>query len=427
MSDKNINDQNFKDKSAENVDSSYDETYEDDVTYTEDDSEQWSDDVDLEDDSEAASDEAPPQKKKTSNMTIAIILVVAVIVVFGFMILTGNKGETSQPADATQNPVAIDADAEASVNQPNTTDLKNPADQTANIQTPTAASATAPASAEPQQGLMDNPNLVAQTADNSAVVPSVDAPAPVAPVGDQPPAVLSAPADLAAAPSQELVNTISPTVKPVSDFPTVDSIKKPDAAPAPVMTGAGPAEMAAPTTMEQPNKVAELQTQVDAAQEKIATLEKEISEQAAEIEAQKQAVAKAETAVAPVATGSSISQAEVDALKERIIDLESKLAAKAQKRQDSIADAAPEEKNEYVAAEPVVKKAPAVIKAKPVLKQTWSLKSAGAGKAILSDKLTGDLKTVRVGDVVSGLGRIVSISNANSSWIVKGTLGSVSE
>lgn len=421
MSDKNIDDQKF-----ENQSSDYDETYEDDVTYTEDDSDQWSDDADLGDDEDSASEQAPPAKKKTSNLTIAIILVVAVVGVFGFMALKGNKGDAQQPSAENQSAVAIDADEAMTppateADQSNITDLKNQADQdtqgdqTANI-TPPIPAAVAD---EPPQGLMDNPNLMGSNVKDDV------SPADAKPIVGSVPATSGAD-QTSAVPSEEVVNAISPTVKPVSDFPTVDSIKKPDLAPAPVMTGAAGSVDVDSTSVEQSNKAAELKAQIDAAQAEISNLEKKISDQAAELEAQKKAVAKA-TAQASV-TASGVSEAEVAALKEQIADLEEKLAAKAEKPSKVVvAEASSTDESEYVVSKPVVKNKPVAAKPKLALKQSWSLKSAGTGKAILSDKATGDLKTVRVGDVVSGLGRIVSISNINSSWVVKGTLGSVSE
>src|SRR3990167_1338194 len=351
MSDKKIDDKKF-----ENQSSDYDETYEDDVTYTEDDSDQWSDDADLGDDEDSASEQAPPAKKKTSNLTIAIILVVAVVGVFGFMVLKGNSGDVPQPSAENQAAVAIDADAAMTppvtqADQSNITDLKNQADQdnqgdqTANITPPTPAAVAD----EPPQGLMDNPNLMDSNAKADV------SPADAKPIVGSVPATSGAD-QTSAVPSEEVVNAISPTVKPVSDFPTVDSIKKPDSAPVPVMTGATGSVDVDPS-VEQSNKAAELKAQSDAAQAEISHLEKKISDQAAELEAQKQAVAKA-TAQASV-TASGVSEAEVAALKEQIADLEEKLAAKAEKPSKVVvAEASSTDESEYVVSKPVVKNKP---------------------------------------------------------------------
>lgn len=427
MSAKDIDDQSIGNQTSEDMDSSYDEPYEDDVTYTEDD--QWSDE-----DDDSVSDEVPPKKKKTSNLTIAIIVVVAVIGVFGFMMLKGNKGVEPQPVAENQGDVVINADADqanspsdAPINADNSIDQpaqNSQGGQAGDVQTPVQPSS----STEPQQGLMDDPNLL-QDGTNKQVPTEVVSEQTIQqdaqPSGLTPPSDLGTP-PVAAAPSEEVVNAISPTVKPVSDFPTVDSIKKPEAEPAPVMTGAiaSDTDTLAPEINEV-GKSAELSTQVDAAQAKIASLEKQLADQAEELKLQKQAATEA---MGSVSKTSGASELEVAELKGRIADLEEKLAAKEEKISESnfVQSSAPEVE-EVASSKPVDKKVVVENKAKPSVKQVWSLKSAGVGKAILADKVTGDLKTVRVGDIVPGLGRIVSISNSNSFWVVKGTLGSVSE
>lgn len=435
MSAKNIDDQDLDSQSIENADSSYDEPYEDDATYSEDDSDQWSDDVDLSDEGDAEQEQAPP-KKKSSNLMIGVILFVAIIGVFGFMALSGNKNAPQQAAPDAQ--VAIDADADSAdtqdagdTAQPNITDLKNQADQGAQGDQSVAIKAptTPVAPPAPQQGLMENPDLLN---DPQNAQPSVAAPVEPAPLltGNEP---------TSATPSSDVVAAISPTVKPVSDFPTVDSIKKPDAG-TPALTAPAPNAPVVPvapvTTAEpvlpvptgvQDNKSGQLQLQVNDAQTKIASLERQLADKSAELETQKQKAATALAAASNVAP-TSASDAEVDALKAKISDLEEKLAAKPVKivKEREII-AADDSSTEDVVQTAPVKKAP-VIAAKPkVVAKQWSLKSAGTGKAILSDKATGDLKTVRVGDSVAGLGRIVSISGGNSGWTVKGTTGSVSE
>lgn len=55
----------------------------------------------------------------------------------------------------------------------------------------------------------------------------------------------------------------------------------------------------------------------------------------------------------------------------------------------------------------------------------WVMRSAQEGKAVLADKNTGNSIRVEVGEAVSGLGVIQSITLDNGSWIVKGARGSV--
>jgi hypothetical protein len=55
----------------------------------------------------------------------------------------------------------------------------------------------------------------------------------------------------------------------------------------------------------------------------------------------------------------------------------------------------------------------------------WILRSATPGMALLGQADNDDLQRVSVGDSISGLGRITSISEQNGHWVVKGTGGSV--
>ena len=73
------------------------------------------------------------------------------------------------------------------------------------------------------------------------------------------------------------------------------------------------------------------------------------------------------------------------------------------------------------------KKAP--VKKKKIVKKaiTWQLRSALPGKATVSPKGSNDIRSVGVGDTLSGIGRIQSISNASGKWIVTGTTGSISQ
>lgn len=63
-------------------------------------------------------------------------------------------------------------------------------------------------------------------------------------------------------------------------------------------------------------------------------------------------------------------------------------------------------------------------KKSPVLSVEYILKSAMTGEAWVSSKEKPDeLRSLRVGDVVSGLGKIKSIERENGAWVVVGTAG----
>ncbi len=56
----------------------------------------------------------------------------------------------------------------------------------------------------------------------------------------------------------------------------------------------------------------------------------------------------------------------------------------------------------------------------------WILRSAQPGKAVLSFGKSNDLRTIEVGDQISGLGKITFIGLKDGLWVVKGDQGKVS-
>lgn len=65
---------------------------------------------------------------------------------------------------------------------------------------------------------------------------------------------------------------------------------------------------------------------------------------------------------------------------------------------------------------------------KPVVKKVrWTLRSAQPGKATVSPTGSSDIRSISVGETLSGIGRIQSISNASGKWVVTGTTGKVSQ
>lgn len=93
------------------------------------------------------------------------------------------------------------------------------------------------------------------------------------------------------------------------------------------------------------------------------------------------------------------------------------------------------DKPEMLAQNPVVpdKKAetsprkPVVVSKKTTPASSWKLRSAQPGSAILYDSRTGDVKSVEIGDRVAGFGKIKSITKVNGKWVIKGTMGSLSQ
>lgn len=57
----------------------------------------------------------------------------------------------------------------------------------------------------------------------------------------------------------------------------------------------------------------------------------------------------------------------------------------------------------------------------PARNASWVLRSAQPGAAMVVPKAGGDMRTVRVGDNLAGLGRIIAIEQRGSRWVVQGT------
>jgi hypothetical protein len=430
---------------------------------------EWTDDdldSDLEDDQPV---EEKPKKKKNSLLTIIII---AVMILgaggVGLMMMGGDSSapivENSPIADLQtapiieESPVVVQTPPQEGV----------PVDNSAVVQIQ-----------QPVQdgGLMANPEVLSQPAPmaevttpqaapsdtqpvSSEVVNSVTVPAD-APVAALAPVVTQDPAQQAVAqPNVTVAEAIIPDVTPVSDFPSVDAIKKSDAietspstetlnpvvqpnpvdvmavpqgqdqnqvtltdSPAPVQaeTALSPQPLGSPS--DSSAEMAKIQAQLETAMSKIADLESSLRTKDEELKVQLQNIQIKED---------SVSQESSDMVKElndKIADLEAQLAQKSSSKDEVQEFSEPiilEVKTEKVAVSNAVNKPQ--LKVVPVkYKPDWSLKSAKTGSAIIEDKRTGDYKTVRIGDNVSGLGSIKSISKTPSGWVIEASSQNLTE
>lgn len=392
-------------------DDKYDDHIDQDDEYLDDDfSDESSDDGDWSDEEDQTSDE--PVKKKSSKSNL-IIIGVAVIAGLLFMVYKfgGSKSTELPAADPNAPQVAEFSDAPAPDVAPAPVDTPPPTEQAAD-QPLTPMPSDAPPEQQ-QGGLMTgaDPSL-APTA-----TPAPDAaPAPAA--EPQPIEQAAAPVDMmapqpvpeASAPSQP---EIPAPVQPVSDFPSVDLIKKapptsgePTPTPAPVAS-VQPQPIMVDTPSPEPTPAAvvapvtapvaadpELQSKLDDANSKISTYEGEVSD-----------------------------------LKDRVAELESQLARANDRAAQSAQKSSPEPVEAAAPKKVAVKKVVRVddeaqVASAPV---TWVLKGAQSGKALLAKSGQSDVTTVRVGDYVPGLGRILSIEQGNSGWVVVGTASRIQE
>lgn len=232
------------------------------------------------------------------------------------------------------------------------------------------------------------------------------------------------------APSQKPPVVENP-VTPVSDFPTVDAIKKPNSmekkelSPEPVKEAEPPKVVQVPVSSSEvapsPDSVKELKTQLEAALKRIEDLEKKAAQQ---------------PAPAPV----SSSPEEISALKDAMDQLQGKVeslsAEKASwgKAQKEAVASLPASEPKAAALHPeratpsgskAVSFPRKVPESGPKKSVVWDLKGAVPGQAMISLRGERDLKTVCVGDKVSGIGRVVSIENTGRGWVVRGTTGQI--
>ncbi|MGH1403879.1 MAG: hypothetical protein ACRBDL_06515 [Alphaproteobacteria bacterium] len=66
-----------------------------------------------------------------------------------------------------------------------------------------------------------------------------------------------------------------------------------------------------------------------------------------------------------------------------------------------------------------------VVETVKAYKPVWSIRAIQPGRAVIREEKTGEMKSVEIGDTVTGLGRIKSIDKKSGQWVIKGTSGTV--
>lgn len=107
----------------------------------------------------------------------------------------------------------------------------------------------------------------------------------------------------------------------------------------------------------------------------------------------------------------------------KLEDLEKKIGASETAEMISKPQA-PKKVSPSMAVAPKESKPKAVKKAP---KTSWELRAAQPGKAWVSSKGQNDMRTVAVGDTLSGIGRITSVSVVRGKWVVQGKNGQISQ
>lgn len=263
--------------------------------------------------------------------------------------------------------------------------------------------------------------------------PSLEVPPEEAPLAAEPPAET--------APLQLAENTPQPMEVPTDDVPAPLEIAEepepiapePVAAPLPQATQ-DPATPPAPQTAEELSKLnadnqalsernKDLEDRISGANSKI----EELASMLAEMEKK---IAALETAPAPAEKPAPEAPAKKAEESAPAKEPEAAAAASETKGPENIlVPAKPTKRPESV---PEVKKQPA--KAAPKIETgssgetpRWILRSAQNGRAVVSDRSTGDLRSVEVGDTLRGIGQIKSIATVNGRWVVQGSQGTVKQ
>lgn len=359
------------------------------------DTDEWADDVD----SAYEKETDPPHKKKTSLMKWILILVGAVIVIFGGLVLIGSQ-ESSVP-QVDKNNEAVTPSVEV-----NSSSLQN----IQSVQEDERISMTSP---EPpaetiNQGIMGASSDVVNNLDTSVTMKDTSD-------------ILDTETNTVPQPDGK-VNELDSVVdlKPVSDFPTVDQIKKPAEITQSTVEDSG--EDTTPNTVnneqrqvniiqvDTPNDsvLTDMQMRIDQANQKINELQKELQEKASELSQMSARV-------------SDNSGPQVGELEQKIKDLEVKLAETKKVTSSTV-------NPQNTISGPVASVSnhnnshlKAFIPNAPV----WILKSATVGRAILLNKTTNDMRRVEVGENIQGLGRVRSIQKTSQGWAVIGSESSL--
>jgi len=240
---------------------------------------------------------------------------------------------------------------------------------------------------------------------------------------------------------------VIPSLQPVSDFPSVEDIKKSDidqpVEDSPAFVQPTQPEMTlteAPTSelLEQPSSIVDMTPDAEATVTEPFSDPGSVVQAAAPVSATdstgqdlQQAQSRISELEGIVADGERIqaqSSQQIADMKARISSLEAELA-RAQERPVPVSPSASSEQKSRVDAgvKTQVKKGIVDSPSKVIEAPKWVLKSARSGQAVLGRIGNSDLKTISVGERIDGLGTILSIDRGQNGWVVVGTLDRVTE
>ena len=337
----------------------------------------------------------PPRKAMKSGKTVKssgkktplfniILIAAAAIVGLGILFFQFSGGKTPAPTALEQPQITAPADPNdlLALQQTGTVD-PNAA--------PPAAAATDPLTQAPAPsgGILDDPSLLPQVQPAPAptaatteqpAIPTIDTPTPALPAPEM------LPEQVAPAPSAAPLPAPEPTPIPAAITPA-------EPAPAPAAT-----PTPAPAISDTVKPAESTKTEMGMTSIPTADLES-LKANLAALEAKVKSLEEQKTAMvtAPPADSQTNSIAN-------------DIAEKPKKKTTA---------KKKPAAKPKAKK-PAAAKT-----PSWELRGIAGGSAIIAKRGSDEFQTISVGDQISGIGRVTSITNQNGAWVVKGTSGSI--
>lgn len=451
-----VNEQEEYDPSSdENVDDlSYDDSSYDEGMLDEDLSQDESWDGDYEEGdqngAEGADEGAPPPKKKKGGLFNIILILVAILGGGGFAYMkfaakpappvqTAAESPVPQSA-APEAPVAIsDAPVEtAQAPQPVVAEdgplLPEPAtDGTDQLTAPPALSATDESAAPAPGDQVGAPDALVDTQESMAPVEVASAPPMPAPISDVPGEPQAAASgfkpSLPSAKDIMLEKPASGDIPPARAVPAaaVDQVSL-AAVDRGVATGDGLKAV--------DEKLSILLARMDSFEGRIANLEAGLhqmsskvalgaDEEGSDLSGVKDALAALEQKVDGLAAAKPADAPAPVAMKAESVKEEAVFVPAAEEPKEVPPSADGEQ--EDAPPMPVAKKPAVESKVAAIQKsEGWVLRSAQPGSAMVASKATGDMRSVKVGDTLPGLGRVLSIQMENGRWVVKGSTGNLS-
>lgn len=372
---------------------------------------------------------APVKMKKKSSALSSIIIVIAMVIGAGILYMKF-KPDTAPQADlgapASESVVQSDQTLPSPQEAAAIADSAPP--EVANIDpalTPPSETMPAPASSG-SQGFMNDPDQLNQadldkqadtTLPETQTMTGFDEPpAPEATETAQLPVPGAAPA-LPGIDSIKKAAPLEPAPAPLAAPEPVKPVETPTAVlPAAVEPVTAPAP-ADPTIAARETA---LMAKLDKVVERLDAVEKKVNE-------------------APAASVPGSSNGELASLRVALERLENKVDKLGNEPAPVRQMSGNSYDSEITVDKPIIRKAPVVKKKRKASASTssastasvssgkWELRSARPGEAMVSRSGQADLKTVRVGDSVVGIGQITSISQVGGAWVVQGTGGSIAQ